>query len=71
MQLDHICSKRPIRLERRWASSFLQQTTWELIIIFIIYRVMVTPVAGYLSVRADKAFAVQLDYLQLRHFQNS
>ena len=36
-----------------------------------IYRVLVTPVAGYLYVRADKAFAAQLYYLQLRHFQNS
>ena len=36
-----------------------------------IYRVLVTPVAGHLYVRAGKAFAVQLDYLQLRHFQNS
>ena len=33
------------------------------------YMVLVTPVAGYLYV--GKAFAVQLDYLQLRHFQNS
>ena len=30
-----------------------------------------TPVAGYLYVSADKVFAAQLDYLQLRHFQNS
>ena len=32
---------------------------------------MVTPVAGYLYVRADKEFEVQLDYLQLMHFHNS
>ena len=36
-----------------------------------IYRVLVTPVVGNLYVRAGKTFAVQLDYLQLRHFQNS
>ena len=41
--------------------------------IFIGIRVLVTPVVlvGNLYVRAGKAFAVQLDYLQLRHFQNS
>ena len=36
-----------------------------------IYRVLVTLVVGHLYVSAAKAFAVQLDYLQLRHFQNS
>ena len=35
-----------------------------------IYRVLVTPVVGHLYVRAGKALEVQLDYLQLRHFQN-
>ena len=35
-----------------------------------IYRVLVTPVVGHLYVRAGKAFAVQLDYLQPRYFQN-
>ena len=33
-----------------------------------IYRVLVTPVVGHLYVRACKAFAVQLDYLQLMLF---
>ena len=36
-----------------------------------IYRVLVTPVVGHLYVRAGKAFAVELDYLQLRHLKNS
>ena len=36
-----------------------------------IYRVLVTPVVGHLYVRAGKAFAMELDYLQLRHFKNS
>ena len=36
---------------------------------YIIYRVLVTSVVGHLYVRASKAFAVQLDYLQLRHFK--
>ena len=36
-----------------------------------IYRVLVTPVVGNLYVRACKAFAMELDYLQLRHVQNS
>ena len=36
-----------------------------------IYRVLVTPVVGHLYVRAGKAFVVELDYLQLRHFENS
>ena len=35
------------------------------------YKVPVIPVVGHLYVRAGKAFAMQLDYLQLRHFQNS
>ena len=29
------------------------------------------PVVGHLYVRAGKAFAMELDYLQLRHFKNS
>ena len=29
------------------------------------------PVLGHLYVRAGKAFAMELDYLQLRHFKNS
>ena len=35
-----------------------------------IYRVLVTPVVGHLYVKAGKACAVQLDFMQLRHFQN-
>ena len=35
-----------------------------------IYRVLVTPVVGHLYVRVGKTFAVQLDYLQPRYFQN-
>ena len=35
------------------------------------YKVLVTPVVGHLYVRAGEAFAMQLDYLQLRHFKNS
>ena len=34
-------------------------------------KVLVTPVVEHLYVRAGKAFAMELDYLQLRHFQNS
>ena len=38
-----------------------------------IYRVLVILVVGHVYVSAAKAFAVQLllDYMQLRHFQNS
>ena len=36
-----------------------------------IYRVLVTPVVGHLYVRACKAFAVQLDYLQLMLFKKN
>ena len=42
-------------MDRRWASTFLERTTWELIMIFI------PAVVGNLYVRADKAFAMQLD----------
>ena len=35
-----------------------------------IYRVLVTLVVGHLYVRVGKIFAVQLDYLQPRYFQN-
>ena len=35
------------------------------------YKVLVTHAVGHLYVRVCKAFAMQLDYLQLRHFQNS
>ena len=35
------------------------------------YKVLVTPVVGHLYLRAGKAFAMQLDYQQLRHFKNS